>query len=147
MSVAENCAVLRRFLEEAAVNVDSPLFDEVVHEDVLLPEDMGGTGTGRERLKSGLAGHLEAFDMTIQVQDIFGDGNKVVARQVVRGKHVAPFMGAPATGKEFQIEEMVIARFRDDKVAQFWRVVDLLGMQTQLGLSFSGQAIPSPAQA
>lgn len=76
----------------------------------------------------------EAFELKIEAQEIFGEGDKVVVRQRVAGRHVGPFMGIAATGRRWQIEEVVIAEFRGPKIARMWRLVDMLSLMRQLGV-------------
>ena len=61
------------------------------------------------------------------------DGDKVAARVTVRGRLIREFMGLPANGKEFAVEEFLLAQFRDGKIGRVWRVVDLATLMQQLG--------------
>jgi predicted ester cyclase len=46
---------------------------------------------------------------------------------------VGEFLGKPATGKEFAVEQIHIWRIEDDKVIEHWSVRDDLGQALQLG--------------
>lgn len=77
----------------------------------------------------------EAFpDMRMDVEDIFGSGDKVVARIRLTGTHQGDFMGIPATGKRVDFQLIDIQLLGDDGLAhEHWGVVDTLAMMQQLG--------------
>jgi predicted ester cyclase len=74
------------------------------------------------------------------VEDIVGDCDRIAARVTIHGKQVGEFMGLQASGKEFTMQEIMIAEFRDGKISQIWRVADVFSMMQQLGALPSGIA-------
>ena len=80
-------------------------------------------------------GMLHAFpDLTVDIQDMITEGDRVVTRKVMRGTHRGDLWGAPPTGKEVQLEVIDIFRVADGKLAEHWTQLDVLAVARQLGI-------------
>jgi predicted ester cyclase len=132
VSSNDNREKLRRLLEEVVPVADYEALSEYVHEDVALPADMPGGKQGLVGYKEGLAASKSGIEYTHSVIDTVAEGDKVVARVLVRGRQIGDILGIANSGKEFQFEQMVIAQFRDGRVSRFWRVADLHSLRQQL---------------
>jgi len=81
----------------------------------------------------------------VSVEDVIAEGDKVVARWVVRGTHKGEFMGPtgsiPPTGKQVTVLAIHIFRIADGKFIERWPERDRLGLLQQLGV------VPAPGQA
>ena len=83
---------------------------------------------------------MNAFsDFRHEIKDQIIQGDLVVTRVIGFGKHTGEFMGVPPTGKDIQMEGIVIHRVKDGKMVEHWAQVDGLGMLVQLGV------LPPPA--
>ncbi|WP_330338703.1 ester cyclase [Streptomyces sp. NBC_00557] len=83
----------------------------------------------------GLRQQAEALaPLTVQVDELIGEGDRVVARVTQRGVHSAahPRMPEP-TGRSFEIEAVWIFTLRDGRIAEIRAVSDRLGLFAQLG--------------
>jgi len=111
--------------------------DRVDHMDYGLP---AGSADGHEGFTRVLRPFCEAFpDLTLTIDFMVADGERVAAYVTTSGTHLGPFMGAPPTGKRFEVRGTDIFAFNQDGlVCDHWGVFDALGMMTQLGL------IPAP---
>jgi len=94
--------------------------------------------------RDGHRGAVEFFaasfpDWTEQVEDIFGEGDRVAGRMTAGGTHTGEFQGIEPSGKRITITGIGIMRFKDGMVAESWWEFDAIGLMTQLG------AIPAPA--
>jgi predicted ester cyclase len=77
---------------------------------------------------------LLAFpDLHLNVEDLIGEDDKVVARIVVTGTHLGDYMGLEPTGKSIAYDEIFIFRFGNGRVVETWGVVDVLSQMRQLG--------------
>jgi predicted ester cyclase len=78
---------------------------------------------------------LEAFgEGSMEPQQLVAEGDIVVARLVVRGRHTGPHPRVPApTGRTFEVEQIWIFEMRDEKIGEIRAVSDRLGMFLQLG--------------
>ena len=77
-------------------------------------------------------------DLQLSVDDLFAEGDRVVARWTSRGTHQGEMMGISPSGKHVQISEIDIFRVSAGKLAEHWGVFDQLGMLQQIG------AVPAP---
>jgi predicted ester cyclase len=73
-------------------------------------------------------------DLSYEILDAFGDRDRVAVRLITRGTHTGEFLGAPPTGRRFEIEAIHLYRIQDGKVAEHWAKRDDLGLARQLGL-------------
>lgn len=78
------------------------------------------------------------------IDDLFGEGDRVVVRLHATGRHTGPLVmpqgEIPATGKELTINALNIMRLVDGNIAEMWLEMDAAGLLQQLGL------IPAPEQ-
>jgi steroid delta-isomerase-like uncharacterized protein len=129
-----NREALRRFYRDAESNGDLAVIDDVFDPAVVLHSPFPGLPAGAEGLRQGVELLRAAFpDFTVTEDDSIAEGDKVVARCTVSGTHEGEFLGAPASGKSFSSQEIMIARFRDGLVVELWSVVDELSQREQLG--------------
>ena len=76
----------------------------------------------------------QAFpNMTIVVEDMVAEGDKVAARCSILGKHEGEFMGRAATQSPIEFTGMVIVRIDKAKIVEAWNNFDFLTMNKQLG--------------
>jgi steroid delta-isomerase-like uncharacterized protein len=136
--VARNKESFRRF-QEAMNTCDaefiSKSIDELVAPDATIRTPLPGDATGAEVLKQVWAVLLRAFpDLHLNVEDLIGEDDKVVARIVVTGTHLGDYMGVAPTGKSIAYDEIFIFRFADGRVVETWGVVDIFSQMKQLGV-------------
>jgi predicted ester cyclase len=130
-----NKQVTRRLLEEVFEHGRLDAVDELVHPEFVNHEAPEGSLQGPEGLKQtvtwlrGLWG-----DMRSDIQDEICEGDKVVARVIMHGRHVGEFLGKAPTGKEFAVQQIHIWRVEDHKVIEHWACRDDLAQGFQLGL-------------
>lgn len=90
-----------------------------------------GDHYGQEGVRIDIAPHLTAFpEMTVTVDDLLADGDKVVRRFTVSGINRGPFLGAPASGQLIVLRGIGIDRFEDGRIAQSWVHVDVSPSRT-----------------
>lgn len=75
----------------------------------------------------------------LELHDVFENGDKLVARATLTGKHEGPFMGVPATGTPVAIPTITILQFKGGKCVERWSQADMLGVMLQIG------ALPAPS--
>jgi len=132
-----NKALMRRWFEEVW-NQGRP---EAIHE--MMSEDCVNHGLSGEpgQPLRGASGFLpfhtqfrEAFpNIEVVVEDAIAEGDKVVARCSVRGKHEGDSLGFAATQKTTDFDGIVIARVRDGLFVESWNNFDFMRMYKQLG--------------
>ena len=72
-------------------------------------------------------------DLHFTLEDVIGEGDRVVVRWTATGTHKAEVMGVPATGKRVAVTGIEVSRFADGKLAETWVNWDALGLLRQLG--------------
>jgi steroid delta-isomerase-like uncharacterized protein len=132
-----NKATLQR-LHHALNSADLALIygtiDEIFHPDVRIGTPLPIDARGAEALKQVWTTLLRAYpDLHVTVQDLFGEEDRVVARNTVTGTHLGEYLGLAPTGRSVRYDEMIIVRFTDGRIAETWGVVDLLTQLKQLG--------------
>jgi steroid delta-isomerase-like uncharacterized protein len=144
MSTEQNKAVVRRFYDEMLsrhiLDVAADLFtaDFIDHD----PDDPDGRVSGIEGAKEEVGVYISTFpDMTVSVDDIFAEGDRVAVRGTLRGTHNGALAGIPPTGKSVVVPAMQTFRMVDGKIAEAWLSIDRLAMLQQIG------AIPAPPPA
>src|SRR5215471_19356078 len=73
------------------------------------------------------------FDQFGDLLRLVTEGDQVVAHMPYRGTFTKPILGVTPTGRSAQVDEMVIFRIADGKIAEAWEVYDECGMWRQLG--------------
>lgn len=71
-------------------------------------------------------------DVKFTVEDMIAEGDKVVWRCIIRGKHTGAFPGLPATEEDFAFSGISILRLEGDKFAELWVEQDMIGLLQQL---------------
>jgi steroid delta-isomerase-like uncharacterized protein len=98
-------------------------------------------GAGPEGYKHLIDGLRKAFpDMTVVVEDVIVEGDKVAVRSVARGTHSADLMGIPATGRPVEYRACDIHRVLDGRIVQSWHLEDFFGLLGQLGATFGASS-------
>ncbi len=132
MSVEENKAIVRRFLEAAGSGAQ---------DDLLLAPDIAYHGPpfigdlqGRDAFKQMVGVFRSAFpDLQTTIQDLVAEGDRVAALHTHSGTHTGEFQGMPPTGKSVTVRGIEIFRVRDGQIVEFWHLDDFLSLMQQLG--------------
>ena len=111
------------------------LAEQAVTPDYVDHEAPPGTPLGPEGANAVLRWLRGAFDdLSYEVQDAFGNGDRVAMRVTTRGTHTGEFMGKPATGRRFEMEAIHIYRIENGRVAEHWAKRDDVALANQIGL-------------
>ena len=142
MSVEENKAVVRRFVEEVQSQGRLEAIDELLAPTFVNHSAPPGLPPTLEGARQLMALFRAAFpDGVMAIEDMLAEGNTVVTRKTFHGTHQGEFMGIPPTGRRVATQIIDIVRVVDGRVVEHWNAVDNLGMLQQLGV------IPGPGQA
>jgi steroid delta-isomerase-like uncharacterized protein len=136
MSVERNKETFRRYIEEVWKDENLDIADEVFAEKYLSHQSDGtALERGPEDVKKFVMEYRSAFsDIEDIVEDMIGEGDRVVTRWTLRVTHTGEFRDIPATGKRITITGIGIFRFSEEgKVVESWDSLDQLGMLRQLG--------------
>ncbi len=59
-------------------------------------------------------------DLTIAVEDVMAEGDKVTARVTMRGTHQGEFQGIAPTGRRVEVRAIDMFRIEDGKIVEHW---------------------------
>lgn len=134
MSLQENKAVVRRFVEEVQSQHNLAALDEVLSPDFVDFSGMTNPPT-REGSRQFFAMMFAAFpDMRFTIRQQIAEGDKVMTHKTFEGTHQGPFMGIPATGNKVAFDVIDIFTVAGGKITEHWTVGDMLRMMQQLGV-------------
>jgi len=139
VSLEQNKAIVRRWIEEGFNKRDVKVVDDLFVEDFIV----NGRKIGREGLKQNMNRHFAAFpDLHVMIAEIIAEGDKVVIWYTVEGTQKGEFDGVPPTGKKVTWFGADLFRVADGKIVEARFVDDSLGRLRQLGATIS----PPPSQ-
>jgi steroid delta-isomerase-like uncharacterized protein len=116
----------RRFVEVVQRDGDLARVDEFVHADVVDHSLPPGAPAGADGVRSVLGMIREAFpDHDAEIVQMIAEGDLVATYKTFTGTHLGDFFGIPATGRRVTIRVMDFVRYRDERIAEHWNVVDL----------------------
>jgi len=140
-SIDHNRFIVSRYVYATNIG-ELDRFDEYVDPNFVDHNALPGQRPGVEGLKDAYRMFSAAFsDLWYTFEDLIAEGDKVVGRGVIQGKHTGDFMGIPASNKLVRWTGTRIFRVVNQKVTDGWIDLDMFGLMMQLG------AIPMPGQA
>jgi steroid delta-isomerase-like uncharacterized protein len=99
-----------------------------------LSDDAENPLRGPQNFRAFHSTFREAFpDLIVNVEDTIAEGDKVVARCSVRGKHMGNSLGIEATQSPVDFTGIAIVRIKDGKIVEAWNNFDFMKMYRQLG--------------
>jgi predicted ester cyclase len=126
VSAEENKAVVRRFWDEVWNKRNQDLAEALVTEKV-MPQ---------VRRSYGLF-VTACPDLTVTVEDILAEGDRVADHVIFRGTHTGPLnlpgMSIPPTGKTVSTRMVEIWQVQDGRMCDHWGEWDKTGLMQQLG--------------
>ncbi len=130
----QNKKAVLRFNKEVIEQGNADTFHELVAADVVNHTAPEGSPNGKDGMFYFLFNILRtAFpDLTVEVLDQVAEGDKVCSRKVIRGTHLAEFMGIAPTQKKVAIHVMDMVRLREGKYADHWGMSNISEVVTQL---------------
>ena len=142
MSIEDNKAIVRRYLEEAWNQGNVGILDELMAPTYARYMSGQASPLNREGQKQRITTFHSALpDLHLTIEDLIAEGDKVVFRITVRGTQQGTLMGIPPTSKQVSLTAIDIACVADGKIVEHWGQMDTLGLLQQIG------AIPAPGQA
>ena len=140
MSVEQNKALFRRFVEEVFNKGNVNTIDELLASDFAEREELPpGMPRDREGVKQLTRMFRTAFpDFNVSIDDMIAEGDKIVARTTWNGTQKGEFMGIPPSGKRVSFDVIDIIRISEGKGVEHWGVMDSSAMMQQLGVIPAG---------
>ena len=130
----QNCAVVRRFIDEAFNNGQTRLLTELI-----APEHVTHLPNGDHYGPEGVRIDIDCFrtafpDLNLAIEEMIDAGDSVVYRFTARGTHEGAFMGVPPSGEQVTVSGIGIDRLSDGRSIERWVQYDSAGLLQQLGV-------------
>ena len=124
----DESAVLREVIEKGFGGGDLTVADRfagpvITEHEYLAPPGASGAATLRAMI---IEARAQIPEMTMTVEDLVVDGDKVWARSLVRAPH-------PAGGAPLSITVFDLCRFEGGRIVEHWGVPDRFALLHQLG--------------
>lgn len=131
MSLEENKAIVRRWIEESWNQGCIDLVDEIIAPDFVSHRN--GV-RGREGCRAWISRSKALMpDFQFTIKDLVAEGAKVVYRYTCSGTPKGEWLGLAPAGKRAKWTGTSIARVVDGMIAELWGDYDKLGAYQQLG--------------
>jgi predicted ester cyclase len=127
--MSNNLDLFRLIINRGFNQGDLSVADEVCAEkfsehEYLAPTDLSGPENLKVMIQSA---RREVDGLTLTIEDIVADGDKVWARMVARGID-------PRSGKTITMSVMDVCRFENGLMVEHWGIPDRFALLHQLGL-------------
>jgi predicted ester cyclase len=124
MSVEENKALIRKFLQELYNDGNATIADEVVASPIL-----------RSSMKNAVSmAHGLLSNFQFQVEDLIAEDDKVVARCLMSGTFTRRLFGLTLSNRSIEMSYIGIYRIENNQIKGFWFLGDTIAMLRQLGV-------------
>lgn len=127
--------VVTRFNREVIQDGKRASFDALMTPDFVNWSAPSAALRGAESMWNTFANVLRPAigDLQVRIHEQLCDGDRVITRKTITGKHVGTLLGVAATGKDIAIDVTDIVRIRDGRYAEHWGVNTLAAVVAQLG--------------
>ena len=133
--IEANKAVVRSFVE-AWNTRDFDRFEKLMADDAVLHVSGGDLSCNPAGTRAIAEEWTTAFpDWRFELLALFAEDDRVVAHVPYSGTHHGAVVGIQPTGASCVVDEIVIFRLADGKIAEAWEVFDEAGMWRQLGVA------------
>jgi steroid delta-isomerase-like uncharacterized protein len=140
MSVAENKELLKK-AAHALNNVGDRSGFFALHAEDVRAHGLAPTVLDKEGMMKFYGALVTGFpDLTIHIDDLVGEGDRVVWRITASGTHQGSFQGVPATGKSVKFGAHYTFRIEHGKIVERWSTIDRLAVLVQIG----AVSLPTP---
>jgi steroid delta-isomerase-like uncharacterized protein len=133
MSASDNKELLRKAAHAFnQINDRSAWFD--FHAESVRAHGLAPTALDKAGLRAFYSALWAAFpDLTIQIEELVAEDDKVVWRISASGTHRGAFQSVPATGKAVKFGAHYTFRLEHGKIVERWSTLDRLALLLQLG--------------
>jgi steroid delta-isomerase-like uncharacterized protein len=134
MTTEQNKSVYRRFIQEVFNEGRSDALDALVSPSYVLHDAPPGAPSGPQAVAEIARMFRSAFpDLTITIDELVAEGDKVCARATTRGTHRGTIFGVAATGRPVTMTGLTMVRIVDGRLVESWVKNDVAGLMRQLG--------------
>lgn len=130
MPVDANKQLVRTLYEQCFNQGNLELLNELLTEDFVASPG----NRNRAEFAAGVSAIRAGFpDVRFELDEVFGEEERLAVRWTFHATHGGAFNGTPATGRRVTQTANVVYHFRDGRIARAWLQVDRLGLLQQIG--------------
>lgn len=127
-----NKDVVIQFSKRLFDHKDFSVIDTHFSKDAIIRSPMR-TLKGRETMREVIEKWFSAFpDLSVQWDEFISEGDKVVSRWSAIGTHLGGFFNTQPTHREIQFSGVIIYRLVNQKITEYWSLVDIHAILSQL---------------
>jgi len=125
MTVEQNKQIVIRFNNEFFGKGNTGITKELLAENFFNHSAPPNAPTDETPMVKFVTDFHHGFsDISVQILEIFGEGDKVCVRKTLTATHTGEFMGKQATGKKIVINIFDIEVLKDGKITDRWNSSD-----------------------
>lgn len=129
MGLAENKAVVRRFVEACLNQQDLVAFEDVIADEVVNHYAPPGIPTTKEGWRQNFAIFRAGFpDMHWTIESMVAEDDLVVVRVTMRATHRGDFFGIPPTNRPVNVASFHALRVANGQITEHWGVMAAPGV-------------------
>lgn len=134
--IAQNKKVVHRLIDEVFTQGRLSIIDEIFADDVLMHDATASKPKrGTQNYRQVVMAFREAFpDAKYYIDDLVAENDRVAARWRLEGHHEGMFMGKSPSGNEIKVSGIIIFRFEERKIVEYWGVFNTLSLMKQIGV-------------
>jgi predicted ester cyclase len=133
MSEDDNKAAARRFFEDVWNRGDVSRAGDFLDARFVSHNPFDVSLLGPDEYGQGVTAYRAAFpDLTVTLEDVFAEGDRVAVRGTDRGTHQGEFMGRPASGRTVTATWIEIFHMESGKAVEGWVESDSKRMFDQM---------------
>lgn len=129
-ALEKNKLLVRRLYEDCFNTGNLDVLRELITDDFIVSP---GEKEASEFASSIVALRNGFPDVRFEIEDLFGEGDRIAVRWMFQATHRGPFAGAAASLARVTQTANVLYQIRDGKIARAWVQVDRLGLMHQIG--------------
>jgi len=124
-AIGQNKHVVIKFNNEFFGKGNTDITQELLAENFVNHSAPPNSPTDAGPMVKFVAGFHHGFsDISVQIHEIFGEGDKICVRKTITAIHTGEFMGKQATGKKIVANIFDIEVLKDGKITERWNSTD-----------------------
>ena len=134
MSIEQNKETVRSLYESITHGAVDDM-DRYMSPDFVDHNPFPGQRPGLQGVKDSFNEFRRSFsDSRMEIEELIAEGDRVVSRATMYGRHTGDFNGLPPTGKEVSLPLIDIFGFSGGKITEHWGLADNDTLLGQLGI-------------
>ena len=126
-------SLIRRYYSDLWNAWSTPALEELISPEIVFRGSIGVAVRGIEEFKQYVSKIRAAFpDFHNHIEELIGEGEKVVARLTYTGTHRGELFGFSGTGKKITYQGIAIFEFREGKIVSGYVLGDTESLKRQI---------------